>query len=407
MMTVSPRRLAWLEGELAAWQAEGLIADREAQAIRARYVPSRRFSLARLLLALGAAFVSVGLIWLVAANLDRISPLMRFIAVTALWLGLVVAAEALAERRTRESDQAWPVVGAVRMLAAAGFGAVIFQAAQSLQVPAYSAALVGWWSLGALLYAYAVNGMAPLVVGVLTGTVWFTWQSAAQAQAFSAFVGAVLLGAVVATAAGVVHAARWRPGFATSWRLAGALLALLGMFTAALPVEDAPARPPVAVVVGAVVAVLAAGAALVLGRAPDRFEVVVPVLAAAVGTALVAWHPDGPVDDPSPAMTTRAVLSVLVYLLLAAWYAVLGVRSDLPGVTGLATAALVLFTTVQSFAVFARIISGATLFLVVGAVLLGSGYGFDRARRTLVASVAEDAENPAHEAEQDGKEDRP
>jgi uncharacterized membrane protein len=405
--TVSAHRLAWLEGELAAWQAEGLIADGEARAIRARYVPSRRFSLARLLLGLGAAFVAVGLIWLVAANLDRISPLARFVVVTALWIGLVVAAEALAERRARESDHAWLVVGAVRTLAAAGFGAVIFQAAQSLQVPAYSPALVGWWALGALLYAYAVNGMAPLVVGVVTGTVWFTWQSAAQAQAFSAFVGAVLLGAVVATAAGVVHAARWRPRFAAPWRLAGALLALVGLFVAALPVDDSAVRAPVAVIVGAVVAVVAAGAALTLGRAQDRLEVVVPVLAAAVGAALVAWHPAGPVDDPSPAMTTRAVLSVLVYLLLATWYAVLGTRSDLPGVTGLATAALILFTTVQSFAVFARIISGATLFLVVGAVLLGSGYGFDRARRTLVATVEEGAAGGDPGGRADDEEDRP
>jgi hypothetical protein len=117
------------------------------------------------------------------------------------------------------------------------------------------------------------------------------------------------------------------------------------------------------------------------------------VLAAVVGTVLATWQPEGPTDVPTTAMTSRAVLSVLVYLLLAAWYAVLGVRSDLPGVTGLATAALVLFTTVQSFAVFARIISGATLFLVVGAVLLGSGYGFDRARRRLVAEVGDGADD--------------
>jgi hypothetical protein len=61
------------------------------------------------------------------------------------------------------------------------------------------------------------------------------------------------------------------------------------------------------------------------------------------------------------------------------------VRRDLPALTGLATAALVLFTTVQSFAVFAPIISGASLFLAVGLVLLASGYLFDRARRRLVA----------------------
>ena len=48
----------------------------------------------------------------------------------------------------------------------------------------------------------------------------------------------------------------------------------------------------------------------------------------------------------------------------------LGVLRDSTRLTALATAALVLFTTVQAFAVFALIISGATLFLLVGAVLV-------------------------------------
>lgn len=390
MTTVSARQLAWLEGELAAWQSEGIIADGDARAIRARYVASRRFSLARLLLALGAAFVAAGLIWLVAANLDRIPPSARFAAVAALWIGLVIGAEVLAERRERTADHSSPVVGAVRMLAAAAFGAVVFQAAQSLQVPAYSPALVGWWALGALLYAYAVDGVAPLLVGVVSAAIWFTWLSAAEADGQLGFVGAVLLGSAAATAVGVLHAGRWRPGFATPWRLAGALLALFGMFVAALPIDDRTRRWPAELIAGAVVALLLAVGALVLGRAADRIEVAVPVLAALAGTALVLWHPQGSVTEPSVGLTARALLSVLGYLLLAGWYAVLGVRRDLPGVTGLATAALVGFTTVQSFAVFAPIVSGATLFLAVGVVLLGSGYGFDRARRRIVATVEED-----------------
>lgn len=387
MLMVSTRQLAWLEGELASWQAEGLIAEGEAQAIRARYVPSNRLSLTRLLLALGAAFIAVGLIWLVAANLDLISPLVRFAAVTALWIGLVLAAEALAERRARASDHASPVVGAVRMLAAAGFGAVIFQAAQSLQIPAYSSALVGWWALGALLYAYAVSGVAPLLVGAVTGTVWFTWRTASEMETASGFVVAVLLGAVAATAIGVLHAGRWRPGFAALWRSVGALLGLLGMFVAALPVEDRSIRWPAGLIVAAAAVGLIAATAIVLGQARDRLEALVPVLTAAVGATLASWHPTGSINEPSAAMTMRAVLCVLVYLLLATWYAVLGVRNDLPGVTWLATGAIIVFTTVQSFAVFARIISGATLFLVVGVVLLTSGYGFDRARRRLLASI--------------------
>ncbi|MFZ0159960.1 MAG: hypothetical protein WAL50_13090, partial [Kineosporiaceae bacterium] len=137
--------------------------------------------------------------------------------------------------------------------------------------------------------------------------------------------------------------------------------------------------------VGAVAAAAVALAALGVGARADRLEVVVPMLAVASGVALVWWPAEVVGGEPSATTTVRAVVSVLVYLAVAGWYAVLGVRRDLPALTGLATAALVLFTTVQSFAVFAPIISGASLFLAVGLVLLASGYLFDRARRRLVA----------------------
>ena len=61
-------------------------------------------------------------------------------------------------------------------MAALAFGAVIFQAAQSLQVPAYSPALVGLWAAGALAHAYAFRALVPLVVGVVTGVGWWIWQ---------------------------------------------------------------------------------------------------------------------------------------------------------------------------------------------------------------------------------------
>jgi hypothetical protein len=67
---------------------------------------------------------------------------------------------------------------------------------------------------------------------------------------------------------------------------------------------------------------------------------------------------------------------------------VLGIRRSSDWLTYLALAALVVFTTFQSFAVFAQIIQGAWLFVVLGLVFLGSGYLFDRARRELAEAVA-------------------
>ena len=85
----------------------------------------------------------------------------------------------------------------------------------------------------------------------------------------------------------------------------------------------------------------------------------------------------------------RAVLSVVAYLSVASGYAVLGGMRDSWRLTWLATAALVVFVTVQAFAVFAPIVSGAALFLIVGVVLLGTGVLADRGRRRLVTEAKE------------------
>lgn len=379
---VDAGRLAWLESELASWHDAGLVDDTQVQAIRGRYVAARRFSLARLLLLLGGGFVGVGLLWLVASNLDELSPLLRFLVVTALWLGFVATAELLTRRRTQL------VVGGFRLLASLAFGAVVFQAAQSLQVPAYEPALVGVWGLGALLYAYAVAGVAPLLVGVTTTTVWFVWTVFDTAEDGMGFVLPVLLAAVVAGAVSVVHASRVRPAFAAPWRDTSAVMVLLGLFVAAFPDVDAEGfvwSAPLSLGVFAALTAVAA-AAVLAPRA--RAEALAPLAGVVAGVLLVLWEPPAPVMGAvSGEGYAHAFVSVAVYVVAAGWYAVLGVLRDSSRLTYLATAALVLFTTVQSFAVFAPIITGATLFLVLGVIFLGSGFLFDRGRRHLTANL--------------------
>jgi uncharacterized membrane protein len=387
---VAPAQFAWLESELSAWQAAGVVDDVQAGAIRSRYVAARRFSLTKLLLSLGGAFVGVGVLWLVASNLDRLSPLVRFTAVTLLWAGFVVAAEVLANRRTEHHiDEPGPVMEVMRLLAALTFGAVVFQAAQSLQVPAYEPALVGFWGLGALLYAYATGGVSPLLVGIAVSTVWYIWEVFASAQDGMGFVLPVLLAAVVAAAVGAVHAGRLTRAFAVCWREVAALLVLLGLFVAAFPYVDVETfRWSAPVVLGIAAGVVAAAVTVLLAAPALLWEVLAPVAAAIVGVLLVVWEPPEPVHGVVAAEGyVHAFVSVGVYLVAAGWYAILGVQRDSSRLTALATAALVLFTTVQSFAVFAPIITGATLFLVLGVVLLGSGYLFDRGRRRLVANL--------------------
>ncbi len=378
----TPAQLAWLADELPLWRAAGLVDDRSASTILAGYHPSRRFDLSHLLLTLGAAFVGVGIIWLVASNLDQLPPATRFVVVAAFWLAFLAGGELLARTRAHGGPVPSPVVGAVRVLAALTFGAGVFQAAQSLQVPAYEPALVAWWGLGALVHAYAVRGTGPLVVGLIGLGSWVTWQ-AVDGNDSELTVLLVLFGAgVVAAAAAALHT-RWLPSFAGAWRVVGAALSLGAQYAAALPyvTTDGFDRTPF-LVAALVAAGLAATAGAALAEGDPRFEPLLAVAVGAAGLLLVQWEADR--DS-----WAHASVGVFVYVAAAGWFAVLGVLRDSRLLTFVATASLVLFTTVQAFSVFAPIFTGAWLFVLLGLVFVGTGYLADRARRQLTRTLHE------------------
>ena len=384
----TPAQLAWLTSQLADWLSAGVLDETQAAAIRGRYhaapETARRFSLARLLLSLGAVFVGIGLIWLVAANLDQLPPLLRFLTVAAIWLVLLAAGEFLHDRSARIPS---PVVGSVRTLAALAFGAVIFQAAQSLQVPAYEPGLVGVWAAGALIHAYVVRGTGPLLVGMATLLTWFIWQVLHDAASPLAVILTLGVGAVIAFAVSAVHEGRL-PGFAPPWREVGAFLALATLFGAALPfvtTEDfAWSRW---LVVGVVLAGLAGAAATLLSEGTTRLEPLAALAVLGLSVLLVIWDSGTETDALTVADWAHAGVSVAVYVVVAVGTAVLGILRDSWRLTVLAVAGLAVFTTFQSFAVFAEIIQGAWLFVVLGLIFCGTGYGFDRARRELAATL--------------------
>lgn len=407
---LSGAHLRWLEEELREWQRDGLVTDSAAETIRGRYVTHARAKLLAVVTGLGVAFVAVGLIWLVAANLDQIDPLVRLGLVGAVWLGLAVVAEVITAERLQ---------AVCRTLAAAAFGAVIFQAAQSLQVPAFESNLVACWGAGALLYAYATGSMGALAVALAACTVWFGWHTGETVRSVPQGAVTVLCAALVATSISLAHRgqlARMRPGFGGAWQIVGAIFALVGLFIATVPFgqPDQPLWQPafgwvlgitgVAVVLGFVMSWRhpgvpgdrgATGApdsswsgSAPRGRGRSEIELLVLLAALAGGTGLVLWQPSASTSAfEAPAMTpelwARTGASIVLFLAVAAWFAMLGAWREEPELTTLALIALVLFTTFQSFAVFAPIISGATLFLAVGGVMLVSGLAADRVRRLL------------------------
>jgi uncharacterized membrane protein len=393
-----PAQLEWLQAEVADWQREGLISQEQSAALLGRYHEARRGSLARLLVVLGAIFVGFGLIWLVASNLDELPPTARFAVVALIWVAVTVAAELLAVRRAHGGPIPSPVVHAGRLLASLLFGAVVFQAAQSLQVPAYEPRLVGLWAAGALLHGYAVRAAAPVVLGVVAGLVWVVWQAAWDEPSALGIVLAVAAAGVAAISVAALHD-RFPLGdgsqdLAWPWRATGSIALLGALFAAAIPfltLEDFVLTPWLGVMLGVAVVLVVAAVALTRGSA-QRWVWLEPLGALVVtvlAVLLLAWEAGSEPDEVGLLDWLHAAVSVLGYLVVSAGIAALGVLRDRSHLTAIAVVALVAFTTFQSFAVFAEIIQGAWLFLFMGLVLGATGWLADRARRELAEQLGD------------------
>jgi uncharacterized membrane protein len=340
----------------------------------------------RLLLALGASFVGVGVIWLVAANLDQLSPGARFAAVALLWLGFLTGGELLASRSASA-----PLVGAVRLLAALAFGAVVFQAAQSLQVPAYEPRLVGVWAAGALLHAYLTRAYMPFLVGVAAGVGWWFWQPLWDEPTGLTVVLLLGAGAVLASGLAILHDGPL-PRFAQTWRVAAAGMALVALFVAAIPdigSDEVTWSPWLVVALGA--AALAGVAAIATRPGRTALEPIGAAVVLLVAYLLALWETGTDVSSVDAADWLHAAISVAAYVVLAVGLLALGTLRDHQALSWMAMAGLVVFTTFQSFAVFAPVVTGAWLFVVLGTVFLGTGFLVDRARRELIQALDTDS----------------
>ncbi|GII56857.1 hypothetical protein Pth03_52460 [Planotetraspora thailandica] len=379
---VPHRRLAWLRGELARWQAEGLIDDGTARRIEAGYVADRTLSLERLALLVGGGFLGVGLIWLVSANLDRLSPLLRFTGITVIWVSAAVAGEFLRHEGGRQ---------AARLITVLAGGAMIFQAAQSLQVPAYTSSLLGVWAAGAVAYAYATVAKGPLVMATVIASAWYGQVLGEQGGGAAALALGLLGAGGVSSAVAVLHDGGRLARFAGPWRLAGVVLTLSGLFVAASPGVSADrAFWSPTVWAGLTAAGIAITAAVVLTGRDGRREALAVASMIGIALLLVMWTPLGThwyTGAFSAEQTARGVVGMLAYVLAATWFAVVAARRELSYLVYLVTAALVLFVTFQSFAVFQPLLTGAALFLTLGVVFIGSGFLVNYGRRRLMEAT--------------------
>ena len=140
-------------------------------------------------------------------------------------------------------------------------------------------------------------------------------------------------------------------------------------------------------VVSVVVAAVAAALALALARGRARLEPLVAIGVLAVAGLMVLWDTGTDTSQVDLADWAHAAAGVVAFVVLAVALVAMGTLRDNPVLTVIAMVGLVVFTTFQSFAVFAAIVQGAWLFLVLGLVLLATGLLFDRARREIAASL--------------------
>jgi hypothetical protein len=169
-------------------------------------------------------------------------------------------------------------------------------------------------------------------------------------------------------------------------------MALLAMFVAAIPDVG---RDGIVWTTWLVVALVAAGLAAAAAAATRpgllALEPVGAIVVLVVATLIGLWTTGTDTSSVDAADWGHAAVSVIAYVVLAVGLVVLGTVRDHAALTWMAMVGLVVFTTFQSFAVFAPIVTGAWLFVVLGTVFLGTGFLFDRARRELAHALDNDS----------------
>jgi hypothetical protein len=231
----------------------------------------------------------------------------------------------------------------------------------------------------------------PFLVGVVSGVAWwFTqpmWDEASGLTVVMLF-GA---GAVLASGLAVLHDGRL-DAFARTWRTVSGAMALLALFAAAIPdIGGDGIVWSFWLVVALVLAGTVAAAAVATRPGPRALEPLGAVVVLVVATLIGLWSTGTDATDVDASDWLHAAVSVAAYVVLAVALVALGTVREHPPLSWMAMVGLVVFTTFQSFAVFAPIVTGAWLFVVLGTVFLGTGFLFDRARRELAQALDNDS----------------
>lgn len=175
------QRLKWLEGEVAAWQRDGIIDEGQAGAILQRYAARREREeavrggrLVTVLAVIGAILLGLGVILFFASNWQAMSKTLK----VAIVLGSIVIAYAIGYFLAFEK-QNYPRVGrAVILLGSILYGAGIWLIAQIFHISSHYPNGVLMWAVGIIPLVIICGSLSVLIEASLLLTFWTVLEQA-------------------------------------------------------------------------------------------------------------------------------------------------------------------------------------------------------------------------------------
>jgi uncharacterized membrane protein len=398
---VASERQNWLKTRVNKWRESGIISGDQSEAIlnyeAAPEEPFRlglRFNRLIVVLAtLGAILIGAGIISFVAANWQGIPSIAKL----ALLIGGQIATYVIAFQL--QFVRGYPRIGgAIMFTGAAWFGANVFLVAQSYHLPTDSPELLIWWFLGILPLAYIVRSNAITVMAVGIFTVGLAWKAATWAddsENFFGVVGILLLSAATIYAIGMLHLVRQKIKFHADPYLAGGALLAIGVtyiLTFAEVFRDSsreinnfqtiPGSQIVLTSIVTITAAIALGASYRLSShinqnsIPRFAETAVVVLVVALGWVLMT--------HPFNSIGFYVVSFNLLLVLLIFGTITLGIVNKREALVNIGIIFFVIDLATRYIELTVDMLDTSLAFIIGGLLLLGVGYGMERARRKLL-----------------------
>ena len=402
---ISPRpteRQNWLKSRVDRWRQSGLITDEQSLAIldfesvgTPRFRLGIRFNrLIVVLSTLGAVLIASGIISFVAANWQGMPAMAKLFLLivgqtAAYWIGYQL-----------QFVRGYPRVGeAIMFTGAVWFGANVFLVAQSYHLGTDNPDLMILWFLGVLPLAYLARSTSITVMAVGIFTVGISWKAATWVDGpESAFLvmGSLFLTAALLYSIGMLHLRRANLKLhAGPYLISGALLAIGLAYVLTFNEVFEDTRSPTILdfqtlsgsylALAGILSAVTVAALVVAVRNSDN-NAVNPVgrYAEPGVVALVIAFGWFTATVPFNSIELYVTAFNLLLVLLIFGSIVLGIINRREALINVGIIFFVIDLSTRYIELTVDMLDTSLAFVVGGLLLLGVGYGMERARRQLL-----------------------